>query len=74
MSTEEFLLQLYGTPLLTIQQVAKVLNRSPEGLRLTLAGNNAIAKRLGPARRKIGRRVLFSVSALSRFIDDSANS
>lgn len=47
MSTEEFLLQLYGTPLLTIQQVAKVLNRSPEGLRLTLAGNNAIAERLG---------------------------
>ena len=74
MSTEEFLLQLYGTPLLTIQQVAKVLNRSPEGLRLTLAGNNAIAEKLGPARRKIGRRVLFSVSALSRFIDDSVNS
>ena len=69
MSTEEFLLQLYGTPLLTIQQVAKVLNRSPEGLRLTLAGNNIIAARLGPARRKIGRRVLFSVSEVSRFID-----
>ena len=69
MSTEDFLLQLYGTPLLTIQQVAKVLNRSPEGLRLTLAGNNTIAARLGPARRKIGRRVLFSVSEVSRFID-----
>jgi len=73
MSTEELLLQLYGTPLLTIQQVAAVLHRSPEGLRLTLSGNNAIAEKLGPARRKIGRRVLFSVSLLSRFIDDTAS-
>lgn len=71
MSTEEFLLKRYGTPLLTIQQVAEVLNRSPEGLRLTLAGTNGIAEKLRPARRKIGRRVLFSVTQLSRFIDEA---
>lgn len=72
MSTEELLLQLYGTPLLTLAQLSAVLNRSPEGLRLTLAGDNEIAQKLGPARRKIGRRVLFSVSQVSSFIDDAA--
>ena len=72
MSTEELLLQLYGTPLLTLAQLSEILNRSPEGLRLTLAGDNAIAQKLGPARRKIGRRVLFSVSQVSSFIDDAA--
>jgi hypothetical protein len=71
MTTEDILLERYGSPLLTIQQVAEVLHRSPEGLRLTLAGNNAIADKLGPAKRRIGRRVLFSVADLSRFIDDA---
>ena len=47
-TTEEILLQRYGSPLLTIQQVAEVLNRSPEGLRLTLAGNNEVAEKLRP--------------------------
>lgn len=31
-TTEEILLQRYGSPLLTIQQVAEILNRSPDGL------------------------------------------
>jgi hypothetical protein len=70
-TTEEILLQRYGSPLLTIQQVAEILNRSPDGLRLTLAGNNEVAEKLRPAKRRIGRRVLFSVTHLSRFIDES---
>ena len=72
MSTEELLLQHYGTPLLTLQQAASLLDRSANGLRLTLGGKNAIAEGLGPARRKIGRRVLFSVADVSRFIDSTA--
>jgi hypothetical protein len=71
-TTEEILLHRYGSPLLTIQQVAEILNRSPEGLRLTLAGDNEVARKLRPARRKIGRRVLFCVSQISRAIDESA--
>ncbi|WP_081489326.1 helix-turn-helix domain-containing protein [Advenella kashmirensis] len=71
MTTEELLLKHYGSPLLTLQQVAQLLNRSPDGLRITLAGNNDVARKLRPARRKIGRRVLFSVAELSRFIDQT---
>ncbi|MGW8629731.1 helix-turn-helix domain-containing protein [Streptomyces albidoflavus] len=71
MTTEELLLKQYGSPLLTLQQVAKLLNRSPDGLRITLAGNNEVARQLRPARRKIGRRVLFSVADLSRLIDQT---
>lgn len=71
MTTEELLLKQYGSPLLTLQQVAKLLDRSPDGLRITLAGNNDVARQLRPARRKIGRRVLFSVADISRFIDQT---
>lgn len=73
MTTEELLLKHFGSPLLTLQQVAKLLNRSPEGLRITLAGDNPVARQLRPARRRIGRRVLFSVTDLSRVLDEGAS-
>ena len=69
---EEILLTRYGTPLLNLIQLAELLNRSPQGLRITLAGDNELARKLRPARRKLGRRVLYSVSVLSRVIDDAA--
>ncbi|HBN8613194.1 DNA-binding protein [Pseudomonas aeruginosa] len=70
-STETMLLTQFNTPLLSLEQVAQILDRSPDGLRLTLRGDNEMARRLSPARRKIGRRVLFSVAELARFIDES---
>lgn len=70
-STETMLLTQFNTPLLSLEQVAQILDRSPDGLRLTLRGDNEMARRLCPARRKIGRRVLFSVAELARFIDES---
>lgn len=69
MTTEELLLKQFGTPLLTLQQVAHLLNRSPDGLRITLSGDNPVATQLRPARRRIGRRILFSITELSRVID-----
>jgi hypothetical protein len=71
MTTEEVLLQRFGSPLLTIQQVAEVLNRSPEGLRISLAGDGDVARRLRPGRVKIGRRVYCRVSALAQLIDEA---
>lgn len=70
-STETMLLTQFNTPLLSLEQVAQILDRSPDGLRITLSGNSELARKLKPARKKIGRRVLFSVAELARFIDES---
>ncbi len=69
--TETMLLSQFNSPLLSLEQVARVLDRSPDGLRITLNGDTELARRLRPARKKIGRRVLFSVSELARLIDES---
>lgn len=69
--TETLLLQQFNTPLLTLAQVAQILDRSPNGLRITLSGDNEFARKLRPARMKIGRRVLFKVTELAKFIDEA---
>lgn len=72
MTTEELLLNKYGgSPLLSLVQVAEVLHRSPEGLRITLRGENELANKLRPNRVKIGRRVFFKLSAIACLIDES---
>ncbi|MEB0079414.1 hypothetical protein QN386_20920 [Pseudomonas sp. CCI3.2] len=42
-----------------------------EGLRITLSGDNEIARKLKPARIKIGRRVYFRVGSIAQFIDEA---
>ena len=70
-STEQLLIEQFNSPLLSLAQVAQILNRSPQGLRITLSGDNEIARKLGPARKRIGKRVLFRVSDLAQFIDEA---
>ncbi|OEC54419.1 helix-turn-helix domain-containing protein [Pseudomonas sp. ENNP23] len=70
-STEQLLMEQFNSPLLSLAQVAQILNRSPQGLRITLSGDNEIARKLGPARKRIGKRVLFRVSDLAQFIDEA---
>ncbi|KGS91869.1 hypothetical protein X963_5659 [Burkholderia pseudomallei MSHR7498] len=64
-STEENIIKRYGA-LLTLPQVAELLHRSPEGLRVTLTRDNDVSRKLLPARIKIGRRVLFKTAAIAR--------
>lgn len=71
MTTEEILVQQYGV-LLTLQDCAKLLCRSAEGLRMTISGDNELARKLRPAKVKIGRRVLFKASILGQILDDAA--
>lgn len=72
MTTEEQILSRNGgSPLLSLGQVAEILHRSPEGLRITLSGDNEIARKLKPARIKIGRRVYFRVGSIAQFIDEA---
>ena len=58
MTIEDTLLQRFG-PLLSMAQLASVLDRSPDGLRISLRATNEWAQRINKARLKIGRRVYF---------------
>ncbi|WP_428622201.1 helix-turn-helix domain-containing protein [Sedimenticola sp.] len=68
MDTESSLNARYG-PLLTLSEVAEILKRSPDGLRVSLGRKNELSEKLNPARKKIGRRVYFRVSAVAELIE-----
>lgn len=72
MTTEELILSSNGgSPLLSLAQVAEILHRSPDGLRITLSGDNSLARSLRPCRIKIGRRVYFKIQGIARLIDEA---
>ena len=64
MQIEETLTQLYG-PLLSVAQLAKVLHRSAEGLRITLRSQSDWAKPINAAKLKLGRRVYFKTAEIA---------
>ena len=57
--------------LLDYQALSRVMHRSPDGLRLSLAQNRSEwARRVNAAKVKIGRRVLFRTEQIAQLIDD----
>ncbi len=68
MTTEEVLIHRFG-PLLTLAQVATILDSSPDGLRITIRTSNLLGRQLGAARVKIGRRVHFKAKAIAALVD-----
>lgn len=68
MNTEQILIERYG-PLLTIAQLAELLHRSKDGLRLTLRGQSTLANVLTEARVRIGRRVHFRAGVVAKILD-----
>jgi len=70
MTTEELILNRYnGAPLLSLEQLAELLHRSKQGLRITLCSNNDLSRKILPCRVKIGRRVYFKTAEVARLID-----
>lgn len=68
MDVERSLIDRYG-PLLTLSDVAEILRRSPDGLRVSLGRENEVSQKLNPAKKKIGRRIYFRVSAVAELIE-----
>jgi antitoxin (DNA-binding transcriptional repressor) of toxin-antitoxin stability system len=64
MTIEEVLITQYG-PLLSMAQLAKVLDRSPNGLRITLRTSGEWVARINAARIQVGRRVYFRTSEVA---------
>ena len=71
MHIEEALTGQYG-PLLSIAQLAKVLDRSAEGLRVSLRNDTEWARQLNAAKMKLGRRVYFRTSQIAEVLSDES--
>ncbi len=66
--TLDFLQNRYG-PLLPIDAVAEVLNRSPQGLRVSLGTKNPLSDSINAAKLKIGRRIYFRAEIIASIVD-----
>jgi len=69
MNTQELLLKEYG-PLMTLHHLAKVLDRAPQGLRVSLTNNSDISRAINDAKKKIGRRIYFKTEKIAQIIDN----
>lgn len=68
-STHNTLTDEHGV-LMTLEQLAKLLHRRPNGLRVALQQNTHFwAKRINASKCKIGRRVLFRTADIAQIID-----
>jgi hypothetical protein len=65
MTIEESMIQQYG-PLLNISQLAAILDRTPEGLRITLRSSGEWVNRINSTR--LQRRVYFRTSEVAAFL------
>lgn len=68
MQIEEVLNEKYG-PLLSVVQLAKVLNRSPEGLRISLRTSSELSERINQTKLKLGRRVYYRTAQISAILN-----
>lgn len=57
--------QKYG-PLLSLVQLAEILHRTPDGLRMALRDDTAYAEQLNAAKVRIGRRLYFRTPEVAR--------
>ena len=57
----------YG-PFLNIEQLAEVLDRSPNGLRITLQRDGLVSRQFQAAKTKVGRRIYFNVVSVAEIM------
>jgi hypothetical protein len=67
-STLKYLQNVYG-PLMSLEALAKTLDRSPQGLRVSLNTKSDISMAINSTKRKIGRRVYFRTEGIAKMID-----
>lgn len=63
MQIEEELAERYG-PLMSVAQLATVLDRSTESLRIGLRTESDLTKSINAAKLKLGRRVYFNTNEI----------
>ena len=68
MTIEEILIKEYG-PLPSLAELAMILDRSPDGLRISLRSSGEWVKRKNLARLQRGRRVYFRTAKITDVLD-----
>ena len=63
----ETLTKQYG-PLLSITQLAALLDRSPDGLRITLRSSGEWVSKINATRLRLGRRVYFRTAEVANVL------
>jgi hypothetical protein len=66
-SLPESMFEKWG-PLLTLAQLAGILNRSTDGVRLALRESSPYTDRLNAARVRIGRRIYFRTIEVAQIL------
>lgn len=61
---ENALTEKYG-PLMSVAHLAQCLDRSPEGLRISLRTDSVWSRPINAAKHKLGRRVYFKTAAIA---------
>lgn len=69
MSIGDFLIGKYG-PLMTLNELAQVLKRSEDGLRVCLTKNDPFYRAIADARLHLGRRLYFSTPAIGAILEN----
>ena len=67
-TTASLLQEKYG-PLMTLEALAETLDRSSQGLRVSLLTKSDLSTTLNLTKRKIGRRVYFRTEGIAKIID-----
>ena len=67
-STLNYLQNEYD-PLMSLEALAKTLDRSPQGLRVSLNSQSDISIAINATKRKIGRRVYFKTEGIAKMIE-----
>ncbi|CUI33424.1 Uncharacterised protein [Achromobacter xylosoxidans] len=68
MTTGEYLLVRFG-PLMSIVDVATLLGRSPDGVRVALYADTDFSRKLKPAMLRVGRRIYFRTLQITEALD-----
>lgn len=58
MKVEDYLVERFGL-LMSISDLADLLGRSPDGVRVSLYSDSEVSRKLKPTMVKVGRRVYF---------------
>lgn len=69
MSISDLLINKYG-PLMTLDELAQVLKRSEDGLRVCLTRRNPFYRAIADARVHLGRRLYFSTPAIGDILEN----
>lgn len=68
MTTEQYLLDRFG-PLMSLPDIAKILGRSVDGIRVSLYSDTETSRLLKPTMIRVGRRVYFRTAQVNNALN-----